>query len=583
MRVHSERREVIGTSRPFQILLDNHQPVTSLGAAQVTVTTQTPHRIVLRSQGTLRDLAQHRPDVACTLEHTFFDDGVVVTAVDLVPQNDLSIEKALVFQANLRGDFTHYLHKRRDEHGEGAERGPLPEPGQSARFSTLTSCLQTTGQKAGFALFTDCGATYLSRTNLDSAQVEVVSKAGEGARLNLRQYLLHVAPGDKPYLLKASEPFTFRVGISVTPNRVASARLPDLRMFAWVGDAKFPYPTDREIETVAQHGYTLFQMHRLGTPGEPRPPADELQRVINKVHASGMLFLWTENADLMYDSAPGVQQLKAEGRFATWQGFNYGGRYKASMDPYCDLVATCLASPNGLAEYRLATIARMLDRFAVDGIYLDDNLAYPNCTLWREHGHPRPVYDCLIELHEMNWQRRRLLRSKCPHLVLVSHNTRAIVLPILCDFDAVLYGEGYSFGSLENYWDYYRSVRGFAGAGNDLARWPGSRAVRRGGSLQLRSAHRRRAVLLYRLASFYQQVLLRRGRDGHGASLRADLQLGPILLRAVRIQTILFRGVGKPVLNQHSFDLRNDLPQPGLGRLADRLSQHGSAAPGERL
>ena len=98
------------------------------------------------------------------------------------------------------------------------------------------------------------------------------------------------------------------------------------------------------------------------------------------------------------------------------------------MDPYCDLVATCLAAPNGLAEYRLANIQRMLNQFPVDGIYLDNNLAYANCTLWKEHGHPRQVYDCLIELHEMNWRRRELLRSKCPHAVLVSHCASAPIL-----------------------------------------------------------------------------------------------------------------------------------------------------------
>ena len=94
----------------------------------------------------------------------------------------------------------------------------------------------------------------------------------------------------------------------------------DLRMFAWIGDAKYPYATDQEIAEVAQAGYTLFQMHRLGTPGEPRPPAGELERVIKKVHESGMLFLWTENADLMYDSAPGVQEMKARRPVAALAG-----------------------------------------------------------------------------------------------------------------------------------------------------------------------------------------------------------------------------------------------------------------------
>ncbi len=53
--------------------------------------------------------------------------------------------------------------------------------------------------------------------------------------------------------------------------------------------------------------------------------------------------------------------------------------------------------------------------YGVDGMYIDDNLAYANCTLWKEHRHPQKVYDCLIELHEMNWRRRQLLHERCPH------------------------------------------------------------------------------------------------------------------------------------------------------------------------
>jgi hypothetical protein len=123
------------------------------------------------------------------------------------------------------------------------------------------------------------------------------------------------------------------------------------------------------------------------------------------------------------------------------------------MDPYCDLIATCLAAPNGQDEYRLANIRRMMDQIPVDGLMLDDNLPYENCKLWKEHGHPSPVYDCLIELHDMNWRRRELMRSRCPHLVLVSHNANGFILPTVCDFDAQVFGEGRSFDSLEGYWD----------------------------------------------------------------------------------------------------------------------------------
>lgn len=469
-RVVCEGQEVIAATGPADIQIDQYRLASELNSCKLAIETKGTDKVVLRAEGVLRDPAKRGPEVDYTLLHTFFSDGVAVTAVKLSPRADLRVEQALLYQLPAQGQFSHYLHKRRDEQGDDAAHGRLPEPGQAVRLQTLTSCLQVFSPTAALAIFTDGGALHLSRPKLDTAVAEVIGRDGRQAQVALTQYVARVAPGDKPYVLKAGEPLTFRVGISVAPNRLPHPRMNDLRMFVWIGDAKYPYPTDEEISGVARLGFTLFQMHRPGTPGEPRPPAGEFERVLDKVHELGMLFLWEENADLLYASAPGVREMQAKGKWPLWQGFNYGGRYLATMDPYCDLIATCLASPNGLAEYRLGNITRMLDRFPVDGIYLDDNLAYPNCTLWREHGHPREVYDCLIELHEMNWRRRELMRRRCPHVVLVSHNTRAFVLPILCNFDALIYGEGYSFGSLDDYWNYYGFARSIP-AQNMI--WPG--------------------------------------------------------------------------------------------------------------
>ena len=408
VRVVREGQEVITASGAADIQIDQYRLASALNSGKAAIESQGKDKIVVRAEGILRDPAGRGPEVDYTLAHTCFDDGVVVTAVKLTPRADLAVERGLVYRLAAQGQFSHYLHKTRDENGDHAARGRLPEPGQAVRLETLTSCLQVFSPSAALAVFTDAGTLHLSRPKLDTAVAEVTARQGDQAQVSLAQYLVHVAPGDKPYVLKAGEVFTFRAGISVAPNRRPHPRLHDLRMFTWIGDARYPYPTDEEISGVARFGFTLFQMHRVGTPGEPRPPAGELARVINKVHALGMLLLWEENADLLYANAPGVQEMKAKGKWPLWQGFNYGGRYRASMDPYCDAVATCLASPNGLADYRLANIGRMMDRFPVDGIYLDDNLPYANCTLWQEHGHPRKVYDCLIELHEMNWRRREL-------------------------------------------------------------------------------------------------------------------------------------------------------------------------------
>ena len=70
----------------------------------------------------------------------------------------------------------------------------------------------------------------------------------------------------------------------------------------------------------------------------------------------------------------------------------------------------------------------------------------------------------------MNWRRRELMRSRCPHLVLVSHNANGFILPTVCDFDAQIYGEGRSFDSLEGYWERpCRRGHGIECAGHDLA------------------------------------------------------------------------------------------------------------------
>jgi hypothetical protein len=457
IRVVREGQEVIAASGPADIQIDQYRLAATVNSCALTILSRRKDKVILQAKGILRDPAIRGPEADYTVVHTFFNDGVVVSEVKLIPRADLRVEKTIAFQLPAQGQFASYIHKRRDEHGGSAARGKLPQSGKPVRLTTPTSCLGVFSPTAALAIFTDGGATHLSRTNLATAIADVTGTNGADVQLSLSQYLIHVAPGDQPYVLKGGEEFRFRVGISVAPNRLTHRRTHDLRMFTWIGDAKFPYPTDEEIVQVAHWGFTLFQMHRLGTTGEPRPPAGELERVIRKVHELGMLFLWEEGADLMFSNAPGVQEMRAKGKWPLWQGFNYGGHYKPRMDAYCDNLATCMASPNGLAEYRLGNINRMLDRFDVDGIYLDDNLAYGNCTLWKEHGHPQPVYDCLIELHEMNWRRRELMRSRQPHTVLVSHCTTAFILPVICDFDTQLYGEGYSFGSVENYWNNYHA------------------------------------------------------------------------------------------------------------------------------
>lgn len=458
LQVKRDGQVVVQLVDAADIVIDEYSLASKLNGGKTQVVGHSTERITLKTQGNLKAAGERRPDLPYRLTSVFYNDGVVVSKLTCRPRQDLSITKGITYRLQAKGRFAHYLHKRLDNPGHRSANGPLPEVGKAVGFRTTTSCLQLFSQVAALAAFTDSGGIHRATKGSNTAEINVSSKDARQTTAKLTQHIVGVGPKAKPYIIKAGAEFTCRVGISIAPNRLPHPRRQDLRMFIWVGDGKHPYPTDREIQDAAQLGFTLFQMHRLGNAGEPRPPAKELDRVLHTIHRNGMLFLWTANADLMYASAKGVADLRASGKWSLWKGFNYGGKYKASMDPYCDLMATCLASPNGLAEYRVKCLERMMDKYEVDGMYIDDNLPYNNCTLAKEHNHPRIPYDCLIELHEMNWRRRQVLRKKCPHVVLVDHCSGGFILPTICDFDVHLFGEGYGFSSLEAYWNFFGIV-----------------------------------------------------------------------------------------------------------------------------
>ncbi len=453
-----EGNKVVTLRGPADLWLDGLSLAESAdGLTEISV--MEPGRVILHAKG-------RWGTVPYAVEHTFYNDGVAVSAVVLRPDQDLTIRSGLRYEVSATGRFSQYLHKRRDTEGMDSPKGALPEPGSSVTLTTLTSCLQVYGAEAALAIFTDRGGAHRSPAEVETASLRVDAGDSGDASVIMTQYLMNIGPEGEAHTLHAGEEFRFRVGMAVAPNRLPHSRWRDLRMFIWIGDQAHPYPSDEEILTAARLGFTVFQMHRLGTPGLPRPPAHELDRVLKTVHDAGMLFVWTANADLMYRNAPGVEELMAANKWPLWQGFNYGGRYTDHMDPYCDLVATCLASPNSLADYRIRTKIEMLQKYSIDGMYIDDNLAYANCTLWKEHGHPEPIYDCLIELHEMNWRRRQTFMARCPHTVLIGHCSYGFALPVISAFDVHLFGEGYSFSSVETFWNTFGSFKNMNAQGS---------------------------------------------------------------------------------------------------------------------
>jgi hypothetical protein len=213
-------QEVIAPSGPADIVIDQYRLASSFNSCQVTAITNGKDKIVIQAKGFLHDPDKVGPNVDFVILHTFFNDGVVVSNVKLVPRADLLVKDVIAYLIPAQGQFNNYIHKRRDEPGDSAVRGRLPESGNAVRLTTLTSCLSVFSPRAALAIFTDGGAIHLSQPNLSTAVAEVNRREGSFTHVSLSQYLVHIAPGDAPFVLKGGEEFSFRVGISVAPNRL---------------------------------------------------------------------------------------------------------------------------------------------------------------------------------------------------------------------------------------------------------------------------------------------------------------------------------------------------------------------------
>jgi hypothetical protein len=149
LRVVRDRQEVLTTTGPADVQIDQYGLASPLNTCKVTLVSEGKDKVVVEASGTLRDPAQHSPEVDFTVAHTFFNDGVVVSRVSIIPRADLLVRSAVRYQVAAKGQFSSYLHKRRDEHGDSAVRGRLPESGQAVRWSSLTSCLEVFSVNAG--------------------------------------------------------------------------------------------------------------------------------------------------------------------------------------------------------------------------------------------------------------------------------------------------------------------------------------------------------------------------------------------------------------------------------------------------
>ena len=88
IRVVREAQEVVTSDGPADIQIDQYRLASDLNSCKVSIVSKGKDKVVLRAEGILRDPGKRGPEVDYALGHTFFNDGVAVTAVKLIPRAD---------------------------------------------------------------------------------------------------------------------------------------------------------------------------------------------------------------------------------------------------------------------------------------------------------------------------------------------------------------------------------------------------------------------------------------------------------------------------------------------------------------
>ena len=223
LQVKREGQPVIRLVEPASLVIGPYNIASKENVGETTTTSQSAEQVVLKTKGLLKSASAAGDDLPYTLVSTFFNDGVVVCELTLLPAKDVRVEE-IRHEVVATGAFRHYLHKTRDSHGFDSPWSTLPQLGESVKFSTLTSCLQVFSPKAALAIFIDRGATHLA-AGLDTAAVKVTGRNEDSTTVSLVQHIVNERPTGDGYLLKANSPFTFRVGMSVAPNRLPHRRI----------------------------------------------------------------------------------------------------------------------------------------------------------------------------------------------------------------------------------------------------------------------------------------------------------------------------------------------------------------------
>jgi len=359
-----------------------------------------------------------------TTESTLEYDGMLWTEVTLTPKAPTTLTDVTIRIPVQAANALYYHHVRGDWDDDNA--GALPDKGyESASFQPF---LWVGDNDRGLAWFAD---SYKGWSDVPGKPCERIVR--DGGVVEMR-----ISVVNQSTLIK--EPFHFSFGLQATPvkPRPANAR-------AWRGcgvgeDMHLPGMGNIQILWFNDGVRGFNYLQHFGYPWPDNP--EKFRAIVADLHARNIRAVPYVN--LNYISA-GADEFAYYG--ADWRDYSMYTWRAAELQDKFDLPGACPHS-KAWRDFIAYKIAKFVDEFQVDGIYVDcwqphQCLTEEHGCGWRDAAGQLQGNFAITDYREIVRRVRQIFADRRPDPCIIIHMSADVVIPQLAFADMMLDGEQY--------------------------------------------------------------------------------------------------------------------------------------------
>ncbi len=371
-------------------------------------------------------------------------DGMVRVEWELKPQRLLQLEE-LTFEISMPAQYAKYLYHFPGRWGSAYNAGELPAQGFVAEFRPF---IWLGDEDRGLAWFSESDENWF---NSNPSQVTEITRVGNEVTLRLR--LVNIPIQLNPETGRGKPRLVYTFGLQATPVKPVTKDVWDYRI-THVSQGTFGAETrlnieDETLDQLKELGVKTMVFHEHWTDIEGYTSTtygDDLRKLVKACHERGIQLLLYFGF-LISDLAPEWPLLGEACIVLPKRGYF---PYNYPPQPVQNAYNVCYRSV--WQDFLADGIARLMDEYDIDGVYLDGTeYTWPcenrrhGCGYKKPDGSTGKTYP-IFAVREMMRRIYTIVKTRKPEGQINVHNSTCMTIPTLAW--ATSYWDGEQFGGI---------------------------------------------------------------------------------------------------------------------------------------